>query len=527
MPPRADGSSALQVPRQARARAAPQPRATLGAGAGAGCSHGVQAPLQQHVRRRFAADAGAGSATASGTGAAHGSAAGAGAATRRPQWAAAREALDAFLQRQRALQPRAHPCARAAPILKRRHAQTIGGDHGEAGDRHAGGHSMRRAHALRRPRGTATRAASAARARPAPAQAPAALRHRARGADPSHASATRCASPVSASPRGKDRHLARQSPTVLQRRGQAGVAQSGRRDLDQIAVRPLRCGMADRAHRTAGRSVPAHLPAAARPRARRPVPGLRQVAAQHRGQAVDVAAPVELPRGHQVAAATRFQRVQQARRLVVVVLLLADRQRRGKALAARSARTRNRSARSARTAAAAPAPQHADRSRPARTGCTRCRPSGPGARGAARGWRRARSGSAGQRPPMRAILEHMAQHATVARHRQQGRPVVHGDAGVVGLHQRRPAGGAAIELHDIGHRPDAVARPAAPGCATRARSSGGSRLRSCTESASCSAASRRAASPRERPRRARRSPSSGGCARTRGRCRLVSSSMLR
>ena len=56
-------------------------------------------------------------------------------------------------------------------------------------------------------------------------------------------------------------------------------------------------------------------------------PILAAGSAEHRGEAVHVAAPVELARRLQVAAAARFERLQQARRLVVVVVLPADRQR--------------------------------------------------------------------------------------------------------------------------------------------------------------------------------------------------------
>ena len=62
-----------------------------------------------------------------------------------------------------------------------------------------------------------------------------------------------------------------------------------------------------------------------------------------------------------------------------------------------------------------------------------------------------------QRPPVRAILEDIAQQDAVALEPQQRGPVVDGDAGVVGLHQGRPVGRAAIELHDLRHGLETVA----------------------------------------------------------------------
>ena len=61
-----------------------------------------------------------------------------------------------------------------------------------------------------------------------------------------------------------------------------------------------------------------------------------------------------------------------------------------------------------------------------------------------------------ERPPVRAILEHVAQHAAVARHRQDRRPLVDRHAGIIGLHELRAARRAAVELHDLGHAGDAV-----------------------------------------------------------------------
>ena len=122
-----------------------------------------------------------------------------------------------------------------------------------------------------------------------------------------------------------------------------------------------------------------------------------------------------------------------------------------------------------------------------------------------------------ERPPVRAVLEHVAQRAAVALDRQQRRPLVDGDAGVVGLHQRRAVRRAAVELHDVGHAARCRGRSGARGCATRARSMRRSRRRRWRGSASCSGAARRARPLRGTPRRARRSPSSGGRGRKRAR----------
>ena len=62
-----------------------------------------------------------------------------------------------------------------------------------------------------------------------------------------------------------------------------------------------------------------------------------------------------------------------------------------------------------------------------------------------------------ERPPVRAVLEDVAVARAVARDRQQRRPLVDGDAGVVGLHEPHAAHRAAVELHDVGHAADAVA----------------------------------------------------------------------
>src|SRR5207247_7361362 len=60
---------------------------------------------------------------------------------------------------------------------------------------------------------------------------------------------------------------------------------------------------------------------------------IRQMALEHRREAVHIAAPIKLPRELQLAVASRFERSKQARRLIVVFLLPPERQRRGKTLA--------------------------------------------------------------------------------------------------------------------------------------------------------------------------------------------------
>ena len=52
---------------------------------------------------------------------------------------------------------------------------------------------------------------------------------------------------------------------------------------------------------------------------------LRQMALEHRREAVHIAAPVELPGQLQLAVASRFERGEQARRLIVVFLLPPER----------------------------------------------------------------------------------------------------------------------------------------------------------------------------------------------------------
>jgi len=60
-------------------------------------------------------------------------------------------------------------------------------------------------------------------------------------------------------------------------------------------------------------------------------------------------------------------------------------------------------------------------------------------------------------PPVRAVLEHVAVDAVVARDRQQRRPLIDGYTRVIGLHELRPIDAASIDLHDIGNASDTVA----------------------------------------------------------------------
>src|ERR1700730_2197513 len=58
----------------------------------------------------------------------------------------------------------------------------------------------------------------------------------------------------------------------------------------------------------------------------------RQIALEHCGEAIQIAPPVELLRRLQIAIAPGVERFKQSGRLVVVIFLPADRQRRGKVL---------------------------------------------------------------------------------------------------------------------------------------------------------------------------------------------------
>ena len=95
------------------------------------------------------------------------------------------------------------------------------------------------------------------------------------------------------------------------------IVRMDRRQREQVAVRPPRRVVA--VVRLAQREDERARVVALRDR---PVALLvRQEATQHRREAVQVATPVQLLRRHEVAVAARLERAQQARRLVVVVLL--------------------------------------------------------------------------------------------------------------------------------------------------------------------------------------------------------------
>src|SRR6266508_1174902 len=184
---------------------------------------------------------------------------------------------------------------------------------------------------------------------------------------------------------------------------------------------------------------------------------VRQVTLEHRREAVHVAAPVELPRELQLAVASRFERGEQARRLIVVFLLPPERQRNRETLA-RNEREREVDQRELR--------KH------------RTQPQVGGIRIEARG--RVRNADVvaldievhelervdyiqrqqavmRERPPVRTILEHVTVHAAVASHGQQRGPLVDGNARIVGLYKLRAAEPSSIELHDVRDAGDTVA----------------------------------------------------------------------
>ena len=172
--------------------------------------------------------------------------------------------------------------------------------------------------------------------------------------------------------------IAREFPADRDRGGQVGVGEVRPGAFEQTGVRIRRRCLAVMHLAQIEDQFPRRLQVR-----RRPALGLRrvvldvlvrQVTLQHRREAVHVAAPVELARGLQVATAAGLERVQQPRRLVVVVRLPADGQR-GREAFARHEREREvdqREIREARVAGAGP--RRADRTRPGRPGCRRCRP---------------------------------------------------------------------------------------------------------------------------------------------------------
>ena len=161
--------------------------------------------------------------------------------------------------------------------------------------------------------------------------------------------------------------------------------------------------------------------------------------------------------GQQVAAAARLERREQARRLVVVFGLPADRQRAVEALAG-DQREREVDQRELLEAREQRAPGASGSKSAGPTGmqtlsalrsrCTSC--SSWIASSAIRQW----CASAHQ---CAQSSNTCARVRAVALDRQQRRPLVDRDAGVVGLHELRAGRRAAVELHDVGHRTDAVA----------------------------------------------------------------------
>ena len=252
------------------------------------------------------------------------------------------------------------------------------------------------------------------------------------------APAARSASPASAT-RRRRRALSNASvqPRCSDSRSSA-LRQRLAGERDQLGVRPLdrQLGVVrldQAAHERARLGV-----ARPRPRAGRRVLELGQVAPQHRRQAEQVAAPVELARRREVAVAAGLERAQQARRLVLVVGLLRRSAARCRAARPRRARTRSRSARCRRSAAAATWPRACGSKSAGPTGMQTLsalrsrwtRRSSWIASSAIRLWRASAHQCAQSSKTLRSVV-------AVALERQQRRPVVDGDAGVVGLHQRR------------------------------------------------------------------------------------------
>src|SRR4029453_16000688 len=175
------------------------------------------------------------------------------------------------------------------------------------------------------------------------------------------------------------------------------------------------------------------------------------VAPQHPRQAVEIAAPIELLRRRKVAGATGLERDQEARRLVVVLLLPADGQRCGQAFA-RHKREREVDEREMC--------EGHTQTNPRRVGIEirrRIRDADvvrldievnelQRMNLLERGEAMMR-----ERPPVRAVLEDVPQHGAVAGDGQQRGPLIDGDARVVGLHLAHAALVAAVEPHDTGH----------------------------------------------------------------------------
>ena len=143
--------------------------------------------------------------------------------------------------------------------------------------------------------------------------------------------------------------------------------------------------------------------------------------------------------GSQVAGAAGLERLQEPRRLVVVILLPTDRQGVG-----RVSPDTSENAKSISRSLPNIGMKHARR---------RCRIELRGSDGNADvvaldvevhqlqrvDLVQRNEAVMGKRPPVRAVLEHVRAEAAAARDRQQRRPLVDGRAGIVGLHELRPA----------------------------------------------------------------------------------------
>ena len=193
-------------------------------------------------------------------------------------------------------------------------------------------------------------------------------------------------------------------------------------NVEQLLDELLRLGMALAAPARAGSVV-----------------GLGQVAPQHRGQAVEVAAPVERPRRRQVAAPTLLERMEKARRLVVVVGFTEQRQR-SRQVDFRDEREGNvdqrqrLDARRQRLAGHGPA---GTRRRPGNADVVGLQVEVDEAErmeGVERDHALAR-----QRPPVGAVVEDIAQRRLAAPQRHERRPLVERRAGIARLQARRAA----------------------------------------------------------------------------------------
>ena len=155
-----------------------------------------------------------------------------------------------------------------------------------------------------------------------------------------------------------------------------------------------------------------------------------KVMPKHGGQAVEVAAPIELLRRLKVAGAAGLERDEEARRLVVVILLPADRQRRGEAFARhereREIDERKMGERGAQADARCVGIEIRRRIRDAYVVGLDVEVNEVQRVNLLQG----RETVMRKRKPVSAILEHVPQHGSAARNRQQRRPLVDGDPGI-------------------------------------------------------------------------------------------------